>query len=85
MLARQIADSTLSPSQRAARADDAQGVRAAIGRLKPIDREILALRHYEELSNQEAAAVLGLSASAAAWRYLRAIEHIRRELDGSRG
>jgi RNA polymerase sigma-70 factor (ECF subfamily) len=75
-----LADSTLSPSQHAARDEQAERVRAALERLKPIDRETLALRHFEQLTNQETAAVLGLSESAAAWRYLRAIEHMRAEL-----
>ena len=43
----------------------------------PIDREILALRHFEHLSNGEAAAVLGLDKSAASKRYARALVRLK--------
>ena len=45
--------------------------------MEPIDREILALRHFEELSNGEAAEVLGLSKTAANNRYIRALGRLR--------
>ena len=40
--------------------------------MEPMDREVLALRHFEELSNGEVALVLGLSKTAASNRYMRA-------------
>ena len=45
--------------------------------MEPIDREILALRHFEELTNGEAAEVLGLSKTAANNRYIRALGRLR--------
>ena len=42
-----------------------------------IDREILALRHFEELSNSETAAVLGLHKAAASNRYVRALRRLK--------
>ena len=45
--------------------------------MDPIDREILALRHFEELSNGEADDVLGLSKTAANNRYIRALGRLR--------
>ena len=45
--------------------------------MDPIDREVLALRHFEQLSNAETAEVLGLSKAAAGSRYLRAIKRLR--------
>jgi len=42
-----------------------------------VDREALALRHFEQLTNAEAAAVLGLSEAAAAKRYLRALKRLK--------
>ena len=45
--------------------------------LEPSDREILALRHFEELTNGEAALVLGLSKTAASNRYMRALERLK--------
>jgi RNA polymerase sigma-70 factor (ECF subfamily) len=66
-----------SPSQAAIRAERKFRLEEALGRLDPIDREILALRHFEELSNAEAAEVLGLDKSAASKRYVRALVRIK--------
>jgi RNA polymerase sigma-70 factor (ECF subfamily) len=53
--------------------------------MDPMDREILALRHFEELSNGEAAEVLGLSKTAANNRYMRALSHLRDLLESIPG
>ena len=45
--------------------------------MDPIDREILALRHLEELSNREAALELGIEEKAASKRYVRALRRLR--------
>jgi RNA polymerase sigma-70 factor (ECF subfamily) len=37
-----------------------------------VDREVLALRHFEQLSNLQTAEVLQLSVTAASNRYVRA-------------
>jgi RNA polymerase sigma-70 factor (ECF subfamily) len=42
-----------------------------------IDREVLTLRHFEALTNSEAAVALGLSETAASNRYVRALERLR--------
>ncbi len=52
-------------------------IQEALNAMDPIDREILALRHFEELSNQEAAAVLGLHKAAASNRYVRALRRLK--------
>ena len=52
-------------------------MRAALQKLDPTDREILALRHFEELSNGEAATVLGLTKTAASNRYIRALKRLK--------
>src|SRR5262249_7886721 len=62
-----------SPSQAAIRAERKLRLQEALNRMDPIDREILVLRHYEQLSNGEAALVLGLDKSAASKRYGRAL------------
>jgi RNA polymerase sigma-70 factor (ECF subfamily) len=49
----------------------------ALNRMNPIDREVLALRHFEHLTRAESAQVLGLTEAAAAKRYLRALERLR--------
>jgi hypothetical protein len=50
-----------------------------------IDREVVVLRHFEELSNIEAAEVLGIETSAASKRYIRAIRRLKAILDAVPG
>ena len=52
-------------------------VQEALNSMDPIDREVLALRHFEQLSTSEIAAVLGLSKAGAGSRYLRALKRLR--------
>jgi RNA polymerase sigma-70 factor (ECF subfamily) len=49
----------------------------ALNSLAPLDREVLALRHFEDLSNGEVAQVLGLDKSAASKRYARALVRLK--------
>ena len=51
----------------------------ALNGMDPIDREILALRHFEELSNDETAEVLGIKPSAASNRHVRALKRLARD------
>ena len=53
--------------------------------MEPLDQEVLALRHYEELSNREIAHVLGLSKTAASNRYMRALIRLKEMLQGMPG
>jgi len=53
----------------------------ALNSMDPIDREVLALKHFEQLSTAEIAAVLGLSKAGAGSRYLRAIKRLREILE----
>ena len=69
-----------SPSSVAVRQEEKQILEAALTELEPIDHEILVLRHFEELTNSEVAAALGIKPSAAASRYLRAPERLRTAL-----
>lgn len=66
-----------SPTQAAIRAERQLRLQEALNGMDPLDREILALRHFEELSNSEAAAVLGLSKTAASNRYIRALKRLK--------
>ena len=66
-----------SPTQAAIRAERQLRLQEALNGMDPLDREILALRHFEELSNCEAATVLGLSKTAASNRYVRALERLK--------
>jgi len=66
-----------SPSQAAARAETFDQVERAIAAMDPLDQEVLALRHFEELSNGEVAEVLGIGQKAASIRYVRALKRLR--------
>ena len=66
-----------SPSQAAIRAESLDLVERAIARMDAIDQEILALRHFEELSNGEVAEVLNIQPKAASIRYIRALERLK--------
>ncbi|MBL8840340.1 MAG: sigma-70 family RNA polymerase sigma factor [Planctomycetes bacterium] len=82
-LADALAESgVLTASGVASKAELSQRLHAALAQLKPEDREVLLLRHFEQLSNHEVAALLELSAPGASLRYLRAGKRLR-ELLGS--
>jgi RNA polymerase sigma-70 factor (ECF subfamily) len=74
-----------SPSEAAIRAELRLRLQEALNRMDPVDREVLVLRHFEELSNQETAAVLGLQKAAASNRYVRALKRLRGILSGMPG
>jgi RNA polymerase sigma-70 factor (ECF subfamily) len=76
-LAAQLLGSLTSPSQAAMRVESAAQLQTALEALADTDREILALRHFEELSNQEAAEVLGIEPKAASIRYVRALKRLK--------
>ena len=59
------------------RGEQKQQLHAALDAIDPIDREVLALRHFEQLTNVEAARVLGIQERAAAKRYLRALKRLK--------
>jgi RNA polymerase sigma-70 factor (ECF subfamily) len=65
------------PGTAAAGAEAADRLREAIATLAEIDREVLALRHFEQLSNAEVAATLGIGERAAKERYVRALQRLR--------
>ena len=65
------------PSVAAARGEVRTRIAEALAAIDPTDREVLALRHFEQLSNAEAAQVLGIQERAAAKRYLRALQRLR--------
>ncbi|HKB04223.1 MAG TPA: sigma-70 family RNA polymerase sigma factor [Gemmataceae bacterium] len=66
-----------SPTQAAVRAERLIRLQEAINALDPIDREILSLRHFEELTRAEAAQALGIEEAAAAKRYVRALKRLK--------
>jgi RNA polymerase sigma-70 factor, ECF subfamily len=72
-------------SQAAVRAERKIQLQAVLNGMEPMDREILALRHFEELTNGEASEVLGLSKTAANNRYMRALGRLRSVLESLPG
>ena len=73
----QFADSISSPRSHMERVERQRLIRELLKKLSSADREILELRHFEELSNGECAAVLGIEVKAASIRYVRAIKRFR--------
>jgi RNA polymerase sigma-70 factor (ECF subfamily) len=60
-----------------ARAEVKVRLHEALNGMEAIDREVLALRHFEQLTNTEAAQVLGIEERAAAKRYVRALKRLK--------
>lgn len=80
-LAGQICDGELTPAAAATQREIAAKLEGAILQLKEQDREIILMRHYEQLSNLETANTLGLTEPATSMRYLRALRRLRELLD----
>ncbi len=76
-LAAQFVDQELTPASAALRQELERRLHEAIGRLEEDDREVILMRHFEQLSNQEVAAELKLTEAAASMRYLRAVRKLR--------
>jgi RNA polymerase sigma-70 factor (ECF subfamily) len=76
-LAAQLLGHQTRPSEAAVRAEAKIRLQEALNGMEPLDREVLALRHFEQLTNAEAARVLQIKEAAAGKRYLRALERLR--------
>jgi len=79
-LVAQLTCGVTGPATAAGHAEIEGRLNEALGQMNAVDREVLALRHYEQLTNAEAAQVLGIQERAAAKRYLRALERLREVL-----
>jgi RNA polymerase sigma-70 factor (ECF subfamily) len=84
-MAGQLVGHLTSPSQAAMRNELQERLRAALAEMDPLDREVLALRHFEELGNNEVAEVLGISKDAASKRHIRALKRLKEILGGVPG
>jgi len=84
-LAQQLLAGLTSPTQAAIRAEMQVRLQEALNSMDPIDREVVVLRHFEELTNVEAAEVLHIEPSAASKRYIRAIRRLKAILDAVPG
>ena len=76
-LAAQLLGHATRPSEAAIRAEVKIRLQEALNTMDPLDREVLALRHFEQLSPAEAASVLGIKEKAAGMRYVRAIRRLK--------
>jgi RNA polymerase sigma-70 factor (ECF subfamily) len=76
-LAAQLMGRLTRPSVAAMRAEMKIRLQDALNSMDDLDREVLVLRHFEQLSNGEAAQVLGLHESATSKRYVRALRRLR--------
>ena len=84
-LAAQLLGHLTRPSEAAIRAETKVRLQEALNRMEPLEREVLALRHFEHLSNAETAQVLGIQESAASKRYLRALKRLKDILTSTPG
>jgi RNA polymerase sigma-70 factor (ECF subfamily) len=84
-LAAQLLGRLTQPSVAAVRAEVKVRLQEALNQMDPLDREVLALRHFEQLSPRETADVLGIKEKAAAMRYVRALRRLKDILTALRG
>jgi RNA polymerase sigma-70 factor (ECF subfamily) len=78
----QLLDHEKTPASAALQQELQRRLRDAVSQLDDTDREVILMRHYEGLGNQEVAAALGLTEAAASMRYLRALRRLRTGLVG---
>ena len=76
-MAAQLVGNVTSPSRAFSRVERIASLEAALNKMEPIDREVIALRHFEELSNNEVANVLQIDVQAASKRYVRAMKRMK--------
>jgi RNA polymerase sigma-70 factor, ECF subfamily len=79
-LAAQLLGRDTRPSEAAARVERKLRLQEALNAMDPVDREVLALRHFERLTNAEAAKVLGISEAAVGQRHFRALKRLKQVL-----
>src|SRR6516162_5190740 len=84
-LAQQLLAGLTSPTQAAIRQEMQLRLQEALNSMDRIDREVVMLRHFEELSNAETAEVLGIETAAASKRYIRAIRRLKAILEAVPG
>jgi RNA polymerase sigma-70 factor (ECF subfamily) len=81
VLAAQLLGKMTSPSHAAMREENKRKLEQALAEMEEIDREALALRHFEHLTNSEVAQLLDLSEAAASNRYFRAVRRLKSVMD----
>jgi len=81
----QLSAGVTGPATAAGREEARARVSEALAKMESTDREVLALRHFEQLNNAEAAQVIGIQERAAAKRYVRALARLREVLSDMPG
>ena len=76
-LAAELLGSITSPSQAAQRAEMSAQLEQALAEMSELDQEVIALRHFEDLTNGEVAEVLDIQPTAASNRYVRALTRLK--------
>ena len=84
-LAAHIVAQLTSPSRLMERAEQIAVLEKTLGGMNELDREVIALRHFEELSNIETARILEIEPAAASKRYLRALKRLREIMESAKG
>jgi RNA polymerase sigma-70 factor, ECF subfamily len=75
--AQQFVDTERTPASEAIQKELQRKLADAVNQLEDDDREIILMRHHEQLSNQEVATALKLTEAAASMRYLRAVRRLK--------
>lgn len=83
-MAAHIVAQLTSPSRLVERAEQITTLEKTLAELNELDREVIALRHFEELSNIETAQILGIEPAAASKRYLRALKRLREIMESAK-
>lgn len=84
-LAAHIVAQMTSPSRVIERAEQIEFLEKSLNDMNELDREVIALRHFEELTNIETAEILNIETAAASKRYLRALKRLREIMESAKG
>lgn len=84
-LAAHIVAQLTSPSRLIERAEQIAILEKTLSEMNELDREVIALRNFEELSNIETAKILEIEPAAASKRYLRALKRLREIMESAKG
>jgi len=84
-IAAHLVGSQTTPSRLVEKAEQIAMLQQTLDELPELDREVIALRHFEELTNLEAAQILGIEPSAASKRYVRALQRLREIMTSAGG
>lgn len=79
-IAAQLVGGISTPSQAAIRNENKRLLMEALDKMDDIDREVLVLRHFEQLTGRETAIVLDMGHEAVKKRYIRALEKLERSM-----